>query len=138
MFMVILLGVGVYFFSNKLVQNNKHSLINALIVVTSLYVFVIPIEAPWDIYAHTFMLSGLYFLFLFFKDEKYVWRNVILSGILVGFSIMSKGPVSLFALMLPFIISYTIVYKFKNFTKKIIPLISFVLLFLLKLSLRRQ
>ena len=131
MFMVFVLAIEIYFLSNKLVPKKQLSLINALIAVTSFYIFAIPIEEPWDIYTHTFMLGGLYFLFLFFKDEKYVWKNAILGGILIGFSIMSKGPVSLYALLLPFIISYGIAYKFENLKRKIIPLILFIFLFLL-------
>jgi hypothetical protein len=44
---------------------------------------------------------------------------------------MSKGPVSLFALFLPFVISYGIVFKFKNFKSKIAPLLLFIITFLL-------
>jgi hypothetical protein len=44
---------------------------------------------------------------------------------------MSKGPVSLYAVFLPFIISYGFIFRFKKFKPKIIPFISFIILFLL-------
>jgi 4-amino-4-deoxy-L-arabinose transferase-like glycosyltransferase len=128
--MVLFLGVFSYYLSLKLSLSKKQSLNNSLILVTSFYVFAIINEAPWDIFAHGFMLAGLYFLFLFFEENKSVWRNALLSGIFIGFSIMSKGPVSLFAVFLPFLISYGIVFKFKNFKSKITPLLSWVILFI--------
>ena len=53
--MVVLLGVGVFKLSRKLTLSKVQSLINGLVVITSLYVILIIFEAPWDIFAHTFM-----------------------------------------------------------------------------------
>ncbi|WP_111709545.1 ArnT family glycosyltransferase [Lutibacter citreus] len=117
--MVLFLGVFIYYFSLKLQLTKRHSFRNSLIIITSFYVFAIINEAPWDIFAHGFMIAGLYYLFLFFKENTSVWKNALISGIFIGFSIMSKGPVSLFAVLLPFVISYSIVYKFKDFKTKI-------------------
>lgn len=128
--MVLFLGVFSYYFSIKLELSKKHSLRNSLILVTSFYVFGIINEAPWDIFAHAFMFAGLYYLFQFFETKKTVWRNVIFAAFFIGFSIMSKGPVSLFAVFLPFLISYGIVFKFKNFKSKLIPFIICILFFL--------
>tara|TARA_R110001583_G_scaffold5921_3_gene31198 strand:+ start:1 stop:1464 length:1464 start_codon:yes stop_codon:yes gene_type:complete len=130
-FMVLFLGVFGYFLSLKLKLSKNQSLNNSLIVVTSFYVFAIINEAPWDIFAHGFMLAGLYFLFLLFEENKSVWKNAFLSGIFIGFSIMSKGPVSLFAVFLPFLISYGIVFKFKIIKSKIAPLLCWLISFIL-------
>ncbi|REE79934.1 4-amino-4-deoxy-L-arabinose transferase-like glycosyltransferase [Lutibacter oceani] len=129
--MVLFLGIFSYYFSLKLNVSKKHSFRNSLILVTSFYVFAILNEAPWDIYSHGFMLAGLYFLFQFFDKKKFVWKNIILSAIFIGLSIMSKGPVSLYAVFLPFLISYGIVFKFKNLKTKLLPLLSFIVLFIL-------
>ncbi len=128
--MVLFLGVFSYHFSLELNLSKKHSFRNSLILVTSFYVFAILNEAPWDIFTHGFMLAGLYFLFKFFEEKKIVWNNVIISAIFIGLSIMSKGPVSLYALFLPFLISYGIAFKFKNLNNKLLPLLSLVLIFL--------
>jgi 4-amino-4-deoxy-L-arabinose transferase-like glycosyltransferase len=128
--MVLLLGVFSYYFSLKLQLSKKHSLNNSLILITSFYVFGIINEAPWDIFAHGFMFAGLYYLFQFFEVKQSDWKKAILAAILIGLSIMSKGPVSLFAVFLPFLISYGIVFKFKNFKSKLIPFIFCILLFL--------
>ena len=64
------------------------------------------------------MFAGLYYLFQFFEVKQSEWKKVVLAAIFIGLSIMSKGPVSLFAVFLPFLISYGIVFKFKNFKQK--------------------
>ena len=129
--MVLFSGICIYFLSLKLNLPKKQSLNNSLILVTSFYIFAIIIEAPWDIFAHGFMLAGLYFLFRFFEEKYGPWKNAVLAAIFVGFSIMSKGPVSLFAVFLPFLISYGIVFKFKGFKTKFLPLMGFVILFII-------
>ncbi|MEH6407102.1 MAG: hypothetical protein V7767_07465, partial [Leeuwenhoekiella sp.] len=43
-------------------------------------------------------------------------------------SFMSKGPVSHFALLLPFLIAYGWIYKFRDFKSKVLPLIVMLLL----------
>lgn len=129
--LVLFSGMCIYYLSLKLKLPKIQSLHNSLILVTSFYIFAIVIEAPWDIFAHSFMLAGLYFLFRFFKEKNMLWKNAMLAAFFVGLSIMSKGPVSLYVLFLPFLISYGIVFKFKDFKAKFLPLISFVLLFLI-------
>ena len=93
--LVMVVGCFVYQLSKAMLKNPLHSLVNALIVLTSFYVFGIIIEAPWDIFAHGFMLVAIYYVFLLFRSNKHVWRNTLLASLFVGFSLMSKGPVSL-------------------------------------------
>jgi 4-amino-4-deoxy-L-arabinose transferase-like glycosyltransferase len=128
--MVLCLGITCYFFTKELKFSKKQRLYSSLILITSFYVFAIINEAPWDIFAHGFMALGLLFLFKFFKNEFVNWKNVLLIGVFIGLSIMSKGPVSLYALFLPFVIAYGIVFKFQNLKLKIFPIIIFILLFL--------
>ena len=126
--MVLFLGITTYLLSLKLNLSQKNSFINALILISSFYIIAIINEAPWDIYAHGFMMAGLYFIFLFFERQEGLWKNATLSAVFIGFSIMSKGPVSLFSLFLPFIISYGFIYKFKNFRSKAVPFILWIAL----------
>lgn len=39
------------------------------------------------------------------------WRHCIVAGVLAGLSIMSKGPVSVYALLLPFVIAFAFVMR---------------------------
>ncbi|HEY9220194.1 MAG TPA: phospholipid carrier-dependent glycosyltransferase [Lutibacter sp.] len=129
--MVLFSGICIYYLSLKLKLPKIQSLNNSLILVTSFYIFAIIIEAPWDIFAHGFMLAGLYFLFLFFEENNARWKNALLAAIFVGLSILSKGPVSLYVLFLPFLISYGIIFKFKNLKSRILPLLIFLILFMM-------
>lgn len=109
--MVMLLGSIVFTLSRKFTLSKSQSLVNGLIAVTSLYVVLIIFEAPWDIFAHAFMLTGIFFILKILNAEKNVLRNILLAAIFMGCSILSKGPVSIYALFLPFIISYIVVYR---------------------------
>ena len=126
--MVLLIGVFSYLLSNKLLQNKQHSFINALIVISSFYVIGITVEAPWDIYTHGFMLMGVYYLFQLFSSKNNTIL-LVLASIFIGFSFLSKGPVSLYALLLPFLIAYGITFKFDK--KKVLQLTSIIIFALL-------
>jgi 4-amino-4-deoxy-L-arabinose transferase-like glycosyltransferase len=129
--MVLFLGVFSYYLSLKLKLSKTHSLNNSLILVTSFYIVAIINEAPWDIFTHGFMIAGLYFLFQFFEEDKSLANNAILAALFVGLSILSKGPVSLFGVFIPFLISYGVAFKFKGIKSKLIYSLVFVLLFII-------
>lgn len=116
--LVALTGIGIYLLSNKLIEDKKQSFINALIGVTSFYIIGIIIEAPWDIFTHGFMIIAIYFLFQYFQGEHYI-KSSLLAGVFIGFSILSKGPISIYALLLPFLIAYGFIYKYKFSKAKI-------------------
>src|SRR5690606_3442675 len=84
----------------------------------------------WVLFTHGFMLAGLYFLFLLFEEHNSLWKNALLASFFADLSVMSKGPVSLFALFLLLLISYGIVFKFKNLKIKLLPLLAFLILFI--------
>ncbi len=129
--MVIIIGVFSYLLSNKLLKDKTHSLINGLITITSFYVISIIIEAPWDIFTHGFMLIAIFHLFQLFEKQKHYWQHTLFAGFFIGFSIMSKGPVSFYALLLPFLISYGMTYKYKHFIAKLFSVFSILILMFL-------
>ena len=107
---LFIIGVTSYFFSLRINFNKSESIINGLITVSSIYVIAIIFEAPWDIFAHGFMFIAIYYLFNSFKNSFTKSHNILI-GILIGLSIMSKGPISIYALLIPFLLSYLLVYK---------------------------
>ncbi|MDC9722735.1 MAG: phospholipid carrier-dependent glycosyltransferase [Urechidicola sp.] len=129
--MVSFSGVFMYLVSKKLSISNSVSIRIAFVFITSFYVVGIINEAPWDIFTHGFMLAGIYFLIHFFQNQKRFWKHALAAAFFVGLSLMSKGPVSLYVLFLPFIIAYSIVYKYENFKPKRMALIIFILLFII-------
>jgi hypothetical protein len=59
---------------------------------------------------------AIYYLFHFFQGKKSI-QNSLLAGVFIGFSILSKGPISIYALLLPFLIAYGLTYKYQ-FSKR--------------------
>ncbi|AEE19515.1 4-amino-4-deoxy-L-arabinose transferase-like glycosyltransferase [Dokdonia sp. Hel_I_63] len=121
--MVMLLGSMIYTLSRKLTLTKRNSLINALVSITSLYVILIVFEAPWDIYAHAFMLTAIYCIFKGLSEDTSrgnisTW---LIAAICIGASILSKGPVSLYVLFLPFLIAYVVIYRRETERRKWLP-----------------
>lgn len=118
------IGITSYLLSKKLELTKSHSLISGFIVLSSFYVIGIIIEAPWDIYTHAFMLVALYQLFLMFQKQKTSLINSFLFVLFLAGSVLSKGPVSLYVLLLSFAIAYGIAFKLKGGTLHFLKLIS--------------
>lgn len=115
-----------YFFSMRIGLSRSHSFNNALILITSFYIFFAGRDNQWDMYTHCFMMISIYFLWKLFQQDSHELLNSSLSGIFMGFSFLSKGPVSIYTLLLPFLISYGIVYRIP-FTRKVIYLFNTLL-----------
>lgn len=106
-----LLVFAIYFISRRMGLTAKHALFNALISITSFYIFFSGRDNQWDMYTHSFMLVGILFLWKVFQENSNQVQNMILSGLFLGFSILSKGPVAFYALFIPFLISYGLVFR---------------------------
>ena len=114
------------------VTKSKEQAFNAsLILITSFYILFSGRNGTWDIFAHAFMLAGIYYIFRFFAEAEKAYKNALLAGLFIGLSFMSKGPVSHFALLLPFLIAYGVVYRFRGFSKKILPFIAMMIMILI-------
>jgi hypothetical protein len=117
-----------YKVSIKLTENKAYAFISALIVATSFYIVASGRDGQWDIFTHGFMMVCIYQLYLFFTQEEKKYQHVLIGAIFFGCSFMSKGPVSMYALLLPFILAFGIVYKYKHFKSRILPLLLFLIL----------
>ncbi|MGB6267949.1 MAG: glycosyltransferase family 39 protein [Olleya sp.] len=126
--MIMVLATYSFKLSKTILKNRAHSIINTLILITSFYVIGITIEAPWDIFTHGFMMVAIYHLFRFFKSENTNWRHVVIAGIGIGCSLLSKGPVSFYALLLPFLLAYGFSFKYQNIKTKIAPIFTILIL----------
>lgn len=81
-------------------------LVAACVGATSFYIVFMARQATWDIYCHAFMLGAIAQLVVVWKARSGSFRRYALAGVLMGLSFMSKGPVSFFALLLPFLLSW--------------------------------
>lgn len=131
--MIMLLGVMLYTLSRKLTLSKNHSFLNSIIGVTSLYVVLIIFEAPWDIYTHAFMLVAIYSIVQIFTSERITFKYIFLAIVFIGCSVLSKGPISVYVLLVPFLISYGVLYR-KEIRKKKWITIPVILIFGLALG----
>ena len=97
------------FLTVKVIARSKRAALTSTLVFLTCYnVILMGRTATWDIYCHAFMQGAVWLLFkLFYRPEtvrRRVWTFVA-AGLLMGLSFMSKGPVSFFAMLLPFIIA---------------------------------
>lgn len=124
--MTLFLVLFSYKLAKKLTSEKVYAFISSLIMATSFYIVASARDGQWDIYTHGFMAICIYLLYLFFTEETCKYRNALLAALFFGFSFLSKGPVSLYALLLPFLIAFGIVYKYRNFRKRWVPLLFFL------------
>lgn len=81
-------------------------LVPTLLLCTCYNVVLMGRTASWDIYCHAFMMGGIYHLARALASPPCAWRHFLMAGWWTGLSILSKGPVSVYALFLPFLMSY--------------------------------
>lgn len=122
-----LLVFFLYAFASRLTNNRRYGLVAALVLCTSFNIILMGRTATWDIYCHSFMLGAIYFFYKAFEQEGRQWKNFAMAGVLMGLSFLGKGPVSFYALLLPFLLSYFILYR-PSFKKKGFPLLVMVLI----------
>ena len=121
------LGLKITSENNPHKQNQKYAFLSALILATSFYIVASARDGQWDIYTHAFMVFSIYPLIKLFTEKAHRYRNAMLAGLFFGCSFLSKGPVSFYALLLPFLISFGIVYRYKDFKSRILPTLVFIL-----------
>ena len=117
-----------YKISLKLSENKTYAFISALVLATSFYIVASGRDGQWDIFTHGFMIVCIYQLYLFFTQDAKKYHHILIAATFFGCSFMSKGPVSMYALLLPFIVAFGIVYKYKNIRSRLIPLLLFLIL----------
>ncbi|WP_281226472.1 ArnT family glycosyltransferase [Flavobacterium aquiphilum] len=114
----LLLVFGFYRLSEKLGLSKKQSFHNGLILITSFYIYFAGRDNQWDMYTHSFMVICILFLWDLLNGSKKPLFNALMAGLFFGFSFLSKGPISVYALLLPFLIAYGFTYKFQLKDKK--------------------
>lgn len=105
----VLLVVYFWQFAKRILRVDP--LIPTLLLCTCYNIILMGRTASWDIYCHAFMMGGIYHLARALTMPACEWRHFLMAGVLTGLSILSKGPVSPYALLLPFLISYGYCYR---------------------------
>lgn len=105
----------IYYFVKTLTEKSLYSFIAAFISLTTFMLIKIGNENSWDMYSYVFAFGAVVFFTAGIKKEKI--NSFIISGIFLACSILSKGPVALYGLTVPFIISYGYVYGTEKYKK---------------------
>ncbi|MBC8085414.1 MAG: glycosyltransferase family 39 protein, partial [Hymenobacter sp.] len=77
-----------------------------LVLASSLLVVTVGREGHWDIFANSLLVGALWALARGWFAAGPGWGWFALSGLLLGGSMLSKGPVTLYAMLLPFLASF--------------------------------
>lgn len=95
----------------ELTKSSRFALLGGLIISTSLLVVQMARINSWDVYTHAFMTGSIWLQIKALNKDNNNFKIWIGAALLMGLSVFSKGPVSLYALWLPFIISYIIFFS---------------------------
>lgn len=98
-----------YRFAERVLRVN--AAVAVLLLCTCYNIILMGRTASWDIYCHAFMMGGIYYLSDALTRERRSWYRFAAAGVFIGLSLMSKGPVSLYALFLPFIVCFAAFYR---------------------------
>ena len=127
----IIMVLTTYVFTKKLTTNNRYAFISSLILATSFFIVFSGRNGQWDIFTHGFMMAAIYQLYLFFSSAEKKYKRALIAAVFFGCSFMSKGPVSMYGLLLPFFISYGFVFKFKRKQNTMLPIFLFFIVALI-------
>lgn len=103
-------GMLLVFFLFRMVQElTEDELLPYLSAGTAATSYLIMSSAriiTWDIFCHSFMLGAIWQLHKGLKSNSPNTHYFVTSGILMGLSFLSKGPVAFFVLLLPYLIAH--------------------------------
>lgn len=105
----------IYYFVKILTEKSLYSFIASFISLTTFMLIKTGNENSWDMYSYAFAFGTVVFFVAGIKKERI--KNFVVSGIFLACSILSKGPVALYGLIVPFIISYGYVYGIEKYKK---------------------
>lgn len=119
-----------YLLGKRLFGKESYAFIASLLLITCYNIILMGRTASWDIYCHAFMMGAIYFMCLGFYEKRSSYAHFALMGLFLGLSFLSKGPVSFYALLLPFLIAM-ILYDRPSMQGKGKPLLLGVILCIL-------
>ncbi|MGI6222385.1 MAG: ArnT family glycosyltransferase [Prevotella sp.] len=128
-FMASLWTLFTLLIAKRLTRRNDFAIVTTVVFLTLYNVILMGRSATWDIYCHSFMMGAIYFLIKGLKDASSagVWGWLIAAGAMMGLSFLSKGPVSFYALLLPFVIAFCLWWRPIKMKGKWLPLVACIL-----------
>ena len=117
-----LLVFYLYRLAKTMFRSSDQALLAVIILCSSPTMLEMGRTGSWDIFCQAFIMGAIWYFYQGFRVPERRNRNFLLGALFVGLSSMSKGPVAIYGMLLPFLISYFIVYGFSAFSgrKKIV------------------
>ncbi len=121
----------VYLLAKKLFEYSEVALYASYSFITMYLVLYVGKSNVWDVYCHCFMWIAIYYFIKSVENNK--WKSWLTFAILVSASLMSKGPMGVLVLFIPFFVGYLIgmnpkVFKEINYFKVIVSLVLIIIL----------
>ena len=115
-----ILSVWIIFLMYRIVKrisnNNFLAFISAGITATNFMIMKEGVVNTWDIFSYGLMFASIVYLYEYLEDKN-IYKCCIAS-FLLGTSIMSKGPVAPYGMLLPFLVMYFFMKGKNNFLEK--------------------
>ena len=93
--------------ARRIARRTDYAVVATVVFLTCYNTVLMGRSATWDIYCHALMMGAIYLLLRALTEERgYQWQ-MPLAGVLMGLSFLSKGPVSFYTLLLPFLVALT-------------------------------
>ncbi len=86
--------------------------IAVLFLCTCWSVILVGRTASWDIYCHAFMTGSIFCFSKAMSMAGMQYKRFFLAGVMAGLSFMSKGPVSFYAMFLPYLAAFILTSRF--------------------------
>ena len=104
-----------YYFVKLLTKNSFISFITSFVGCTTFMIIKLSGENTWDIYSYVAIFGAITFLLKGFDSNRYF--DFVISGIFLAASILSKGPVAIYGLFLPFLLSHIFIFGLEKYRK---------------------
>lgn len=128
--MATLMVFFLYFLVLEMSRHKLLALLSAVTLATSYNVIMAGRAATWDIYCHALMMGAILCFYRGSVSRGKAWGRFLLAGVFLGLSFLGKGPISFYALLLPFLVAYAWIYR-PSFRGKWWPVGAMLLVFVL-------
>lgn len=129
----VLLIFFIYRFVQELSNNKNLPFLVSFVATTTFMITKVGGENAWDAYPYIFMFGSITYLLKSINSKSFL--NLLFASVLLAASLLSKGPVAIYGMFLPFIISYIWIYKFKKIQENHRQIILYVLIGLILASI---
>lgn len=109
----VLLIFLIYHLVKTMTENSFTAFITSFAALTTFMIVKTGNENSWDMYTYVFAFGTAVFIISGIKNYRI--RDFFIGGIFLGASILSKGPVAVYGMLIPFVIAYGYIYGWKNF-----------------------